>query len=185
MASFFRLGGVTVCRNSFSIWNRTSALEKNKIWVRCLHSSSFSAQEPAKSQVIPGEDYWDKNKRLNRPMSPHLTIYKPQLTSMLSITHRGTGLALAGMLSGFSIGMMCLSSPFPYYHSMLAMSHYGPAIVFGIKFLLAFPFTFHMLNGIRHLTWDLGFGFSLKSLYMSGYGVLALALLLAGGLASY
>lgn len=52
----------------------------------------------------PQEDFWDKNKRLDRPLSPHLTIYKFQLTSMLSITHRGTGLALSALMSGFAIG---------------------------------------------------------------------------------
>lgn len=47
-----------------------------------------------------GETHDDKNSRLHRPMSPHLTIYKPQLTSMLSITHRGTGVALSGITAG-------------------------------------------------------------------------------------
>lgn len=47
-----------------------------------------------------GETHDEKNGRLQRPMSPHLTIYKPQLTSMLSITHRGTGVALSGVTAG-------------------------------------------------------------------------------------
>jgi len=46
------------------------------------------------------ETHDDKNSRLHRPMSPHLTIYKPQLTTMLSITHRGTGVALSGVTAG-------------------------------------------------------------------------------------
>jgi len=54
--------------------------------------------------VNASEDFWDKNKRLNRPMSPHLTIYKPQVTSMLSITHRITGIAVSGYIYCFSVG---------------------------------------------------------------------------------
>jgi len=46
------------------------------------------------------ETHDDKNNRLSRPMSPHLTIYKPQLTTILSITHRGTGVALSGVTAG-------------------------------------------------------------------------------------
>lgn len=47
-----------------------------------------------------GESHDEKNARLLRPMSPHLAIYKPQLTSMLSITHRMTGVALSGVTAG-------------------------------------------------------------------------------------
>merc|ERR1719516_453325 len=47
----------------------------------------------SQSEHLTGKEFWSKNKALNRPLSPHLTIYKFQLTSMLSITHRATGLA--------------------------------------------------------------------------------------------
>jgi len=56
-----------------------------------------SAQEV---EYKKGETHDTKNNRLNRPMSPHLTIYKFQLTSILSITHRGTGVALSGITAG-------------------------------------------------------------------------------------
>ena len=59
-------------------------------------------------KVETAEDFWAKNKRLHRPISPHLTIYKPQITSMLSISHRGTGLMLASVIYGFSIGLFFL-----------------------------------------------------------------------------
>lgn len=49
------------------------------------------------------ETHDDKNFRLNRPMSPHLSIYKPQLTTILSITHRGTGVALSGVTTGIAV----------------------------------------------------------------------------------
>jgi len=125
----------------------------------------------------PGESFWKKNERLSRPLSPHLTIYKPQLTSMLSISHRGTGVALSCLLSGFGIGMLCLPATYPYYLGLVADMQYSQAIVFPVKFLIAFPFWFHTFNGIRHLTWDLGYGFTLRRLYQSGWVVVAVSVL--------
>lgn len=69
-----------------------------------LTTSASHAAAPPAAQPLPGESFDAKNKRLSRPLSPHLTIYKPQLTSMLSITHRGTGVFLSVLISGFSIG---------------------------------------------------------------------------------
>lgn len=55
-----------------------------------------------------GETHDEKNYRLSRPMSPHLTIYKLQLTTMLSITHRATGVALSGVTAGLGTGMLLI-----------------------------------------------------------------------------
>ena len=54
----------------------------------------------SQSEHLTGQEFYSKNKALKRPISPHLTINKFQLTSMFSITHRGTGLAQSGMLTG-------------------------------------------------------------------------------------
>ncbi len=59
---------------------------------------------PASEHKIQREEFFSKNERLSRPLSPHLTIYKPQWTSMLSITHRGTGCFQSALLSGFALG---------------------------------------------------------------------------------
>merc|ERR1712096_322089 len=67
----------------------------------------------SQSEHLTGREFWSKNKALNRPISPHLTIYKFQLTSMLSITHRGTGLAQSGMLTGVGLGALMLPGIFP------------------------------------------------------------------------
>ena len=54
-----------------------------------VSASSMATMKPiAASEALQGQEFWAKNKRLSRPMSPHLTIYKPQLTSMMSISHR-------------------------------------------------------------------------------------------------
>jgi len=143
-----------------------------------------TAAGPPPAQYRQGENFAAKNARLNRPMSPHLTIYKPQLTSILSISHRGTGIALSVMLSGFAIGMMCTDSMYPYYLNELAKMEMGFAIIYAAKFAIAFPFMFHTFNGVRHLTWDMGYGFSLRSLYKSGYSVVLLSVA-AAALAAY
>ena len=62
----------------------------------------------SQSEHLTGKEFWSKNKALNRPISPHLTIYKFQLTSMLSITHRATGLAQSAMLSGVGLGALLI-----------------------------------------------------------------------------
>ncbi len=59
---------------------------------------------PASEHKTQREEFFAKNERLGRPTSPHLTIYSPQMTSMLSITHRGTGVVMSCALSGFAIG---------------------------------------------------------------------------------
>ena len=62
----------------------------------------------AAAEALQGQEFWAKNKRLARPMSPHLTIYKPQLTSMMSITHRITGCIQSGILSGAALGVLVM-----------------------------------------------------------------------------
>jgi succinate dehydrogenase cytochrome b556 subunit len=97
------------------------------------------------------EEFWNKNKRLSRPISPHMTIYKPQVTSMLSITHRGTGLAQSGILSMFGVGAIVSSSSFPVMLDTLQSMQFGTPLIFLAKFAIAWPMTFHLFNGCRHL----------------------------------
>ena len=104
--------------------------------------------------VTQGEEFYSKNERLKRPTSPHLTIYKFQMTSVLSVTHRATGIIQSGLLYGSAIGAMALPGTFPQYLAMLQELHIGAPILFTAKFALAWPFTYHLLNGIRHLVMD-------------------------------
>lgn len=112
-----------------------------------------------------------------RPLSPHLQIYRPQLTSVLSITHRGTGLALGlgtiffvWWLSGAAWSGACFSAARAFWGSWL-----------GKLFLLGWTFSlfYHLLNGVRHLLWDIGIGFDLRSAYRTGWTVVAFSVLLA------
>jgi len=128
------------------------------------------------AQASRGE-FWAKNKALGRPMSPHLTIYKFQLTSMLSISHRISGLMQSAILSGFALGAVALPGSYPHYLSMVQQLGIGPVLIFSTKFVLAFPIVYHFWNGFRHLAWDMGHGFKIAELYKSGYFVVGLSFL--------
>merc|ERR1711915_326829 len=149
-------------------------------WSRALFMSPIVGAMKLQSK----EDFWRKNERLKRPMSPHLTIYKPQVTSMLSISHRGTGVALSVLMSGFSIGMLCVPNSYPYYLAYVQSLQFGTPLLFMAKFALALPFMFHTCNGIGPLFWDLGYGFSLRALYQTGYFVVGTSVLLSLGIAA-
>ncbi|XP_071844008.1 succinate dehydrogenase cytochrome b560 subunit, mitochondrial-like [Apostichopus japonicus] len=130
------------------------------------------------------DQFWEKNRKLNRPMSPHLTIYKPQITTMLSITHRATGIALTGVLYAFGLTMSVLPGDFATYLALVQSWSVGPALIGLTKFGIAWPMAFHTLNGVRHLCWDMGYGFELKNLYTTGWFVLGLSLAVGIGIAA-
>jgi succinate dehydrogenase / fumarate reductase cytochrome b subunit len=105
-----------------------------------------------------------------RPLSPFL-IYKPQLTSVLSISHRVAGVALSvgtvflvWWLVAAATGDSAFSTARWFFGSWL-----------GLLMLLGwtFAFFFHLCNGIRHLFWDAGMGFELHNAYASGWAVVA------------
>ena len=109
-----------------------------------------------------------------RPLSPHLQIYRPQLTSVLSITHR---------LTGFALSLLILLSPAILYFLTLSkdshtlvMNVFQNSFVKLVLFLAIFGLSYHLCNGIRHLAWDAGYGLDLDSSYKSGYAVVAISL---------
>lgn len=73
---------------------------------------------------------------------------------------------------------MTLSGSYPYYLGMLEAAHL-PLVVVAGKFLIAFPFSYHLINGIRHLVWDTGYSLSIKGVESTGYVVLATAVAFA------
>lgn len=104
-----------------------------------------------------------------RPLSPHLQIYKPQLTSVLSIAHRFTGLALSVgtlFLVWWLVAAATSDSAFA-----TAQGFFGSWLGLLILFGFAFSFFFHLCNGIRHLGWDAGYGFDIRTTYASGWAV--------------
>jgi succinate dehydrogenase / fumarate reductase cytochrome b subunit len=114
---------------------------------------------------------------VKRPLSPHLQIYRPQLTSVLSITHRLSGVALAAgtlllvyWLAAAAAGPEAFEAAQSFVSSFL-----GQLMLFGWTVALFF----HLCNGIRHLFWDAGFGFELDEVYRSGWTVVAATVVLS------
>ena len=92
----------------------------------------------------------------SRPLSPHLQIYKPLLTMMMSIVHRITGVALyAGtvLLAWFVIALAAGPGPFATVSAV-----YGSVLGQIVLFLFTWALFHHLLGGIRHFVWDLGYG---------------------------
>jgi succinate dehydrogenase / fumarate reductase, cytochrome b subunit len=112
-----------------------------------------------------------------RPLSPFMIgqVYKPQITSVLSILHRATGVALAigGLgLAAWLLAVAGSGDAFDYFGAFFA-AWYGQAVLLAFTACLAY----HLFNGLRHLAWDTGKGFEIPTVYKSGYAVVALALL--------
>lgn len=123
-----------------------------------------------------------------RPLSPHLQVYRPQITSVLSISHRFTGGVLAVGLLLLVYWLAALAAGEAAYANALGILGSWPVQV--VLFLGVFAFFYHLCNGIRHLWWDTGRGFEIAQVYRSGWIVLlasaaltliAWGLLLAGG----
>lgn len=113
---------------------------------------------------------------VKRPLSPHLQIYKPQLTSILSITHRGTGVFLslgALLLTCWLVGLATGEVAFNNLQQH-ATAWYGKVLLIGFIFSLYF----HLANGIRHLFWDAGLGLEISTTYKSGYASIAVSIIL-------
>lgn len=105
----------------------------------------------------------------NRPLSPHLQVYRPQISSVMSIFHRITGfiltigtLALAYWLVSAAAGPEAYATAQGFFGSW-----FGYLILFGWTACLFY----HLSNGIRHLFWDAGYGFDLATVNRSGWTV--------------
>ncbi|OLN89084.1 Succinate dehydrogenase cytochrome B subunit, mitochondrial 1 [Colletotrichum chlorophyti] len=150
---------------------------------------STSQHRPVATTKLSPQDGLDllAKQRLNRPISPHLTIYKVEQTWLgASIWTRITGASLSGAFYVY-FGTY-LIAPLLGWHvetqSLVAAFGALPlAAKGGLKFLVAWPFTFHFFNGIRHLTYDFALGFSKPDIIKWGWVVWTTSLVSAAGLA--
>ncbi len=113
----------------------------------------------------------------NRPLSPHLSVYRFAYTMALSILHRATGVALAAglvLLVGFLASVALGEASYAGW-SAFAGSLVGRLLI--VAFLACFGY--HLANGIRHLTWDMGFGMERPQARRSAVVVIVVAALLA------
>ncbi|KDQ58973.1 hypothetical protein JAAARDRAFT_715234 [Jaapia argillacea MUCL 33604] len=111
-------------------------------------------------------------QRLFRPSSPHFTIYQPQLTWLSSIVNRVTGAALSSLMYAFALAYLAFPTIFSGENIVGVVEQLPTWAKYSGKAILAAPFSFHALNGIRHLGWDIGFFLNLKTCYQAGYAVL-------------
>ena len=102
----------------------------------------------------------------NNPLSPHLQIYKWQISSLLSISHR-----IVGVINILAITLICIwTLSLLVGENTYEITHLFLKSLFG-KFVIVFlcwSFSFHILNEIRHLIWDMGYGFDLKVTKITG-----------------
>ncbi len=102
-----------------------------------------------------------------RPLSPHLQVYRPQLTSVLSIFHRMTGVFLASG-AAMLVAWLLTTAAGPRYYAWtewFLTSWLGYALLA----IWSYCLFYHLCNGVRHLFWDAGWGFTLKETYASGF----------------
>jgi succinate dehydrogenase / fumarate reductase cytochrome b subunit len=119
----------------------------------------------------------DTKRAAPRPLSPHLSIYRPQITSVLSITHRITGAGLAFGALFATWWLLSVASGIDTYTTFygFAKSWLGRLMLFGFLWSV----TYHMLNGVRHLVWDTGRGIDIPSATKSGWAVVGGSVVLA------
>ncbi len=112
----------------------------------------------------------------NRPLSPHLQVYRPQITSMLSILHRITGVALGIGTVLFTYWLTAAAyGPDAFDRAQGVMgSWFGLLVLFGFTFALYY----HLCNGIRHMFWDIGMGYEMTTLRRSGWFVVLVTIVM-------
>ena len=112
----------------------------------------------------------DKN-----PLTPHLQIYRWQISSLLSITHRVTGVINAIAISAICVWLLLVVNNEEVLFENILNSFFGKFIAIS----LSWTFSFHILNEIRHLIWDAGYGFDPKISKITGYFTLISSFLFA------
>lgn len=110
-------------------------------------------------------------KPIIRPLSPHLQIYRWQISSILSILHRTSGAALGMSTLLFAWWLIALASGPDAYAILHGFfnSLGGKILLMGVTWALFY----HLCNGVRHLVWDAGFGFELGTMVRTGWAVVA------------
>ena len=112
----------------------------------------------------------------NRPLSPHLSVYRWQVTNTLSIIHRLSGVIL--YCGSLFLPLWIVAIAFDGSFSQLIISLISHPLSKVILVGLTFAFFYHSLNGIRHLIWDIGMGFEPHQVRNSGITVVALSIIM-------
>ncbi|XP_045784441.1 succinate dehydrogenase cytochrome b560 subunit, mitochondrial-like [Maniola jurtina] len=127
---------------------------------KAKHQISYKSYEPL---VYTCHDA--KNMKLNRPMSPHLTVYAPTLPAMTSIVQRITGLIVTAYAVLMAFGSLFLSNGVETYVSIIQSLDLSRPSIFVIKIILGAPFVYHYFNGVRFCMWNAGKWLDMKEVY--------------------
>lgn len=115
-----------------------------------------------------------------RPLSPHLQVYRWQLTMLLSIAHRASGVALSVGALGLVAWLLAVAAGPAAYAQWQALAGSLPGQT--VLFLMSMALVYHLLNGLRHLLWDSGRAMDIPSVYRTGYTVLVLTVVLTSAI---
>lgn len=163
------------------LYSTTSTTRKPTLLLLALNTMSTQSRyqsDRAKIRVLSAKEGQQllADRRLNRPISPHLGIYKWQMGSVMSSMMRITGVAYSGSL--YLFGIAYLVSPYVGWD----LSSASIAAAFGslpwaaqslIKFAVAWPVVLHSINGLRHLTWDRAKGFNNSFIMKTGWAAVS------------
>ncbi|EFA81038.1 succinate dehydrogenase [Heterostelium album PN500] len=165
-STLFPVGGVNAQSQPLFLQQQYNELHKLDSRGRRLFSSKpFTMVETKLEDVQQPE----------RPISPHLTIYKLPMPAILSVTHRATGIALGVGLATLAGLSVFGAHDVPYYIELFKQSY--PSLVYPARFCVAFPITFHAFAGIRHIYWDTFLkGINTKPAEFTGMIILAASL---------
>jgi len=117
------------------------------------------------------------NKK-NRSLSPHLSVYRSQITSLVSIFHRISG-SILGLFLLLVPFFICLSYSFISYNLFYVILELFLYVINFIYFIFFCTLIFHFMNGVRHILWDFCFGLELNNLFITGCFVLLCSLSLS------
>jgi succinate dehydrogenase / fumarate reductase, cytochrome b subunit len=122
----------------------------------------------------------ERSMPIERPLSPHLQIYRPLINMTMSIVHRITGAALyfGTILLAWWLTALATSPDYFKFVSGLFGSIPGKVVLFGYTWALLH----HMIGGLRHLVWDTGRGFDLATIDRMSWGTIILSVLLTGAI---
>jgi len=111
----------------------------------------------------------------DRPLSPHLSVYRWEISNTLSIIHRMTGVFLSIGAIVLVVWLVAAASGSRSYELLIGIFR-GPI---GSLLMLGWSYCFfyHLANGIRHLVWDVGYGFDRQTARMSGWGVVLISVI--------
>lgn len=135
-----------------------------------LRPAAVAVASPLRTKLVSASEYTPRHPK-ERPLSPHLTIYNWGISNGVSAGHRITGFALTGVVYLSALGLAAKGHDVAYWTQFAKDQHMIllPAL---LKFGIAFPLSFHTLNGLRHLGWDSGKWLEVSEMFSTGKVVL-------------